>query len=61
MQPLMTPALKRLMMGSALIVALSASLHSAPVLAHAMLVKAEPPRRAVLTLPPAQVRLWFTE
>lgn len=61
MQPLMIPVLKRLMMGSALIVALAASLNSAPVLAHAMLVKAEPPRRAVLTQPPAQVRLWFNE
>ena len=32
-----------------------------PPLAHAMLVKAEPARRAVLTRPPAQVRLWFNE
>jgi methionine-rich copper-binding protein CopC len=61
MQPLMIPVLKRLMMGSALIMALGASLHSAPVLAHAMLVKAEPARRAVLSQPPAQVRLWFNE
>ena len=45
----------------ALIMALWMSLHSAPVLAHAMLVKAEPPRRAQLTQPPAQVRLWFNE
>ncbi|MDF0653135.1 MAG: copper resistance protein CopC [Nitrospira sp.] len=29
--------------------------------AHSMLVKAEPPRRAVLTKPPTQVRLWFNE
>ncbi len=37
---------------------------AAPVtsaLAHSMLVKAEPPRRAVLTKSPAQVRLWFNE
>lgn len=62
MQPLMIPVLKRLMMGSALIMALAASLlNSAPVLAHAMLVKAEPARRAVLTQPPGQVRLWFNE
>lgn len=32
-----------------------------PVLAHSMLVKAEPPRRAVLTKSPSQVRLWFNE
>jgi copper resistance protein C len=63
MQPLMIPALnlKRLMMGSALIVALATCLNSTPVLAHAMLVKAEPARRAVLAQPPAQVRLWFNE
>ncbi len=29
--------------------------------AHSQLVKAEPPRRAVLTKPPTQVRLWFNE
>ena len=61
MQPLMIPVLKRLMMGSALIMALGASLHSAPVLAHAMLVKAEPPRRAQLVQSPKEVRLWFNE
>lgn len=32
-----------------------------PVLAHSMLVKAEPPRRAVLAKSPGQVRLWFNE
>ena len=47
----------------ALVMALSlwAGLHSAPALAHAMLTKAEPPRRAQLTQPPSQVRLWFNE
>lgn len=30
-------------------------------LAHSMLTKAEPPRRAVLTKSPTQVRLWFNE
>jgi copper resistance protein C len=47
----------------ALVMALSlwASLHSTPALAHAMLTKAEPPRRAQLTQPPPQVRLWFNE
>lgn len=29
--------------------------------AHSMLLKAEPPRRAVLTKSPTQVRLWFNE
>ncbi len=36
-------------------------LHVDPALAHSMLVKAEPPRRAVLAKTPAQVRLWFNE
>lgn len=53
--------LERAMTGAALLLTLAAGLHSAPVLAHAMLVKAEPPRRAQLTQPPAQVRLWFNE
>lgn len=61
MRSLMIPALKRTMTGSAAIMALAACLHSAPVLAHAMLVKTDPPRRAVLTRPPTQVRLWFNE
>ncbi|MEK6585983.1 MAG: copper resistance CopC family protein, partial [Nitrospirota bacterium] len=37
---------------------------AAPVtsaLAHSMLVKAEPPRRSVLTKSPTHVRLWFNE
>src|SRR5438445_12653551 len=57
-------AVARARTGSALIMALVMALwglHSTPVLAHAMLVKAEPPRRAQLTQPPAQVRLWFNE
>ena len=40
---------------------LVAGLHSTPVLAHAMLVKAEPARRAQLSQPPTQVRLVFNE
>jgi copper resistance protein C len=60
MKSLMVSARKRLMAGGALIMVLGL-LPSAPALAHAMLVKAEPPRRAALTTPPAQVRLWFNE
>ena len=40
---------------------LMAGLHSTPVLAHAMLVKAEPARRAQLAQAPTQVRLFFNE
>lgn len=61
MQSWMIPSLKRVMAGSMLLMALAVCLHSAPVLAHAMLVKAEPPRRAQLTQAPTQVRLWFNE
>lgn len=35
--------------------------YSGTVSAHASLVKAEPARRAVLSVPPKQVRLWFNE
>jgi copper resistance protein C len=35
--------------------------HVPPALAHAALVKTEPPRRAVLAKAPAQVQLWFNE
>lgn len=61
MQSIMISSLKQVMMGSILLMALGAGLHSTPVLAHAMLVKAEPPRRAQLTQAPTQVRLWFNE
>jgi len=43
------------------VMAIMPCLHVAPALAHSMLVKAEPPRRAVLAKTPAQVRLWFNE
>lgn len=31
------------------------------VMAHAALVKSDPPRRATLTLPPKHIQLWFNE
>lgn len=43
------------------VVAIVVSLPAASALAHSMLVKAEPPRRAILTKPPTQIRLWFNE
>ena len=61
MESWMVSALRRIMAGSALIMAMAATLHSTPALAHAMLVKAEPARRASLTVTPTQVRLWFNE
>ena len=44
-----------------LIVAFVLGVPVASAFAHSMLVKAEPPRRAVLTKSPIQVRLWFNE
>ncbi|MBX3302922.1 MAG: copper resistance protein CopC [Nitrospira sp.] len=45
----------------ALIVAIALEVPVTSALAHSQLVKAEPPRRAVLTKSPTQVRLWFNE
>ena len=54
-------ALKRVMVGAVMAVPVMCVVHVAPALAHSMLVKAEPPRRALLAKAPAQVRLWFNE
>ena len=51
--------LKHLVVGT--VMATVMCVHVAPVLAHAALVKAEPPRRAVLAKAPTQVQLWFNE
>ena len=47
-------AFKRVVVGAA--IAMAMCVHAAPALAHSMLVKAEPPRRAVLAKAPAQVQ-----
>ena len=52
-------ALKRVVVG--VVMAMAMCVHVTPALAHAALVKAEPPRRAVLAKAPTQVRLWFNE
>jgi methionine-rich copper-binding protein CopC len=54
-------SLKRLAGAGMLAIVMSAGLPSGTALAHAMLVKAEPARRAALTRAPSQVRLWFNE
>ena len=51
--------LKHLVVGT--VMAMAMCVHITPALAHAALVKAEPPRRAVLAKAPAQVQLWFNE
>jgi hypothetical protein len=59
MESLTVHSLKRVVVGA--VMAMTMCVHVAPVLAHSMLVKAEPPRRAVLAKAPTQVRLWFNE
>jgi copper resistance protein C len=54
-------SLKRLAGAGMLAMVMAAGLQSSPARAHAMLVKAEPARRAALTKAPSQVRLWFNE
>lgn len=61
MKPWTVSALKRLVAGTTVTLAMALSLHASPVLAHAMLTKAEPARRAALAKAPVQVRLWFNE
>ncbi len=52
---------KHTFMRVTLIVAFVLGVSATSAFAHSMLVKAEPPRRAVLTKSPSQVRLWFNE
>ncbi len=52
-------ALKLVAVGA--VMAMILCLHAGPALAHSMLIKAEPPRRAVLAKTPTQVKLWFNE
>jgi copper resistance protein C len=52
-------AFKRVVIGTVLATAMCA--HVTPVLAHAALVKTEPPRRAIIAKAPDQVQLWFNE
>jgi copper resistance protein C len=59
MELLMLPAFKRVIVSTAIVMAMC--LHVTPVQAHAQLIKAEPARRAVLAEAPTQVRLWFNE
>jgi len=52
-------ALQRVVVGA--VMALAMGVQVAPAMAHAALVKTEPPRRALLAKAPAEVRLWFNE
>ena len=59
MESLAGHALKRVVVG--VVMALAMGVQVAPAMAHAALVKTEPPRRALLAKAPAEVRLWFNE
>ena len=59
MNALAVHVLKRVIVGA--VMAMAMGVPVTPALAHALLVKAEPPRRAVLTKAPSQIRLWFNE
>lgn len=59
MEPWAGHSLKYVVAGAVMTIAMC--VYATPALAHSMLVKAEPPRRAVLTKAPAQVQLWFNE
>lgn len=53
---------KKVVIASALLaLLLSTLLHAQDVLAHAMLVKSDPPRRATFSVSPKQIQLWFNE
>lgn len=60
MKSRMLCALQRATIGGGLIL-MATAWPVASALAHAMLVKAEPPRRATLTAAPKKVQLWFNE
>lgn len=45
----------------ALLIVLSLLFQVNSVMAHAALVKSDPPRRATLSSPPKQIQLWFNE
>lgn len=52
---------KRIVGFVTLLVILSLLFQANLVMAHATLVKSDPPRRASLSLPPKQIQLWFNE
>jgi copper resistance protein C len=55
------PAWRRVVRAGVAAAALATLAVPGLALAHAALVKAEPAKRATLSKPPAQVRLWFNE
>ena len=53
--------IKKIAVLASLVIMFSFVFQVKPVMAHAALVKSDPPRRATLSISPKQVRLWFNE
>lgn len=53
--------IKRITACAAVLTMLSLLFQANSVMAHATLVKSDPPRRASLSTPPKQIQLWFNE
>ncbi|MBS0587827.1 MAG: copper resistance protein CopC [Proteobacteria bacterium] len=53
--------LKKSAIFACLLIICSLTFQAKVAMAHAALVKSDPPRRATLSIPPKQVRLWFNE
>jgi len=53
--------LKKSAVFACLLIICSLTFQAKVAMAHAALVKSDPPRRATLSIPPKQVRLWFNE
>lgn len=52
---------KKVVISTMVLFVLSVLFQAQTVMAHASLVKSDPPRRATLTIPPKQIQLWFNE
>lgn len=53
--------IKKIAVLASLVITFSFAFQAKSVMAHAALVKSDPPRRATLSISPKQVRLWFNE
>lgn len=57
----LTFVIKRITAFATVLAILSLLFQANSVMAHATLVKSDPPRRASLSIPPKQIQLWFNE
>ncbi|QOJ23631.1 MAG: copper resistance protein CopC [Gammaproteobacteria bacterium] len=52
---------KKITIFASLLIIFSLAFEVKVAMAHASLVKSDPPRRATLSMPPKQIKLWFNE